>query len=65
MPWDRDDYLAAAFITIIIVIGILAILWITGVIPQSDDTGYPFGWIKTFFLLGLLAILWSTSPNPR
>ena len=46
MAWDRDDYLAAAFIIGICILGILAILWITGTIPQSDDTVYPFGLIN-------------------
>lgn len=43
MGWDKDDYLAAIIIIIILIVGILAILWITGNIPRSDDTVYPFG----------------------
>jgi len=43
MPWDKDDWLAAIFIITIIVLGILAILWITGNLPRSEDTKYPFG----------------------
>jgi len=43
MVWNRDDYLAAAIIIIILILGILAILWITGNIPQSEHTTYPFG----------------------
>lgn len=46
MAWDVDDWIAAALITVIIALSILAILWITGRIPKSDDTVYPFGWIR-------------------
>ena len=45
MPWDRDDYLAAALLITILILGILGILWITGNLPRSSDLGFPFGWL--------------------
>jgi len=49
MAWDKDDYLAAALIIGCCIAGILAILWVTGNIPQSDDTVFPFGLISDIF----------------
>lgn len=43
MGWNKDDYLAAALIIIICVAGILAVLWLTGNMPASDHTVFPFG----------------------
>lgn len=45
MPWDKDDWLAITLIIVIFIFSILAILWVTGNIPQSDDTVYPFGFL--------------------
>ena len=59
MGWNRDDWLAAAFIIGIMILGFLAILWITGNIPQSDDTVFPFQPIPQIRALGMVLELTS------
>lgn len=61
MGWDKDDYYAAAFIIGIIILGILAILWITGNNPHKSDITYPFGWL--IGILALLGIISSMQPK--
>ena len=43
MGWDKNDYMAAAFLLTIFIISTLAAMWILGAFPgQRINTVFPF-----------------------